>query len=113
MELDAVIIHGRSFDCAATAGQDLHLGFRGGDPIRPLGNAIGRFAGEPADEFAVDAGRLHLADRADTVVINRATLDARLEGCHEASMAGLGDISRRGNRNDAAVEAVLINGRLA
>jgi N-acyl-D-glutamate deacylase len=84
-----------------------------GEPIMPVEKAVWRLTGELADWYGIEAGHLRLGDRADIVVINPAALDARLEGYHEAPMAGLGEIERLVNRNDAAVDAVLINGRLA
>ncbi|MEJ2161144.1 MAG: amidohydrolase family protein [Chromatiales bacterium] len=84
-----------------------------GEPIMPVEKAVWRLTGELADWYGIEAGHLRLGDRADIVVINPAALDERLEGYHEAPMAGLGEIERLVNRNDAAVDAVLINGRLA
>ncbi len=84
-----------------------------GEPIMPVEKAVWRLTGELADWYGIEAGHLRLGDRADVVVINPAALDERLEGYHEAPMAGLGEIERLVNRNDAAVDAVLINGRLA
>lgn len=84
-----------------------------GEPIMPVEKAVWRLTGELADWYGIEAGHLRLGDRADIVVINPAALDERLEGYHEAPMAGLGAIERLVNRNDAAVDAVLINGRLA
>jgi N-acyl-D-aspartate/D-glutamate deacylase len=84
-----------------------------GEPIMPVEKAVWRLTGELADWYGIEAGHLRLGDRADIVVINPAALDERLEGYHEAPMTGLGEIERLVNRNDAAVDAVLINGRLA
>ncbi len=84
-----------------------------GNPIMPVEKAVWRLTGELADWYGIDAGRLQLGDRADIAVINPAALDDSLEGYYEAPMAELGGISRLVNRNDAAVDAVLINGRLA
>ena len=79
----------------------------------PLRSLLSKNVLFPRIRDGIEAGHLRLGDRADIVVINPAALDERLEGYHEAPMAGLGEIERLVNRNDAAVDAVLINGRLA
>ncbi len=84
-----------------------------GRPVMSIEKAVWRLTGELADWYGLDAGRLRLGDRADVAVINPAGLDAALEGYHEAPMTELGGIRRLVNRNDAAVDAVLVNGRVA
>jgi N-acyl-D-aspartate/D-glutamate deacylase len=84
-----------------------------GRPVMSIEKAVWRLTGELADWYGLDAGRLRLGDRADVAVINPAGLDVALEGYHEAPMTELGGIRRLVNRNDAAVDAVLVNGRVA
>jgi N-acyl-D-glutamate deacylase len=86
---------------------------RAGQPIMPVEKAVWRLTGELADWLDVDAGHLRVGDRADAVVIDPTALDARLDAYHEAEMEGLGGLVRMVNRSDGAVDAVLVNGRVA
>jgi N-acyl-D-aspartate/D-glutamate deacylase len=79
----------------------------------PIEKAVWRLTGELADWLGIDAGHLKVGSRADLVVIDPAALDARLDAYHEAPMEGFGTLTRMVNRSDGAVDAVLINGRLA
>jgi N-acyl-D-aspartate/D-glutamate deacylase len=83
-----------------------------GAPFMELGRAVHRITGELADWFGVDAGRIKVGDRADVVIVNPAGLDESLDRVQEAEMENLG-LMRLVNRNDAAVEATIINGRIA
>jgi N-acyl-D-aspartate/D-glutamate deacylase len=76
-------------------------------------HAIWRLTGEIADWMGVEAGRLHVGDRADVAVIDPTALDERLDAYHEARMEGFGDLTRMVNRSDGTVSAVVINGRVA
>lgn len=82
-------------------------------PFMPLQKAVWRLTGELADWFGLDAGRIRVGDRADLVVVNPAGLDDSLGAYAEAPLAEFGGIARMVNRNDAAVTAVVINGRMA
>ncbi len=84
-----------------------------GESFMPLEQAVWRLTGELGEWFGIDAGRLREGDRADVVVINPEALDARLETYHEAEMEGMAGLRRMVNRSDGAVEAVLVNGRVA
>jgi N-acyl-D-aspartate/D-glutamate deacylase len=77
-----------------------------------LGQAIHRLSGELADFIGVDAGRIRVGDRADLVIIDPTGLTDALDEMHEAPMEVLG-LERVVKRNDAAVDATLINGRIA
>lgn len=84
-----------------------------GRPFMPLEKAVWRLTGELADWFGIDAGRIAMGDRADLVLVNPEGLDASLAAYAEVPMPEFGSVRRMVNRNDAAVTAVVINGRLA
>lgn len=84
-----------------------------GRAVMPIEKAIWRLTGELADWFELDAGRLHVGARADVVVINPAGLDASVLRYAEAPLPEFGGIPRMVNRNNAAVTATIINGRVA
>ncbi len=86
---------------------------RAGRPMMPIETAIWRLTGELGGWLGIDAGRIRVGDRADLVVIDPAALDARLDAYHEAPMEGLDGLVRMVNRSDAAVDVVLVNGRVA
>jgi N-acyl-D-aspartate/D-glutamate deacylase len=86
---------------------------RAGRSVMPIERAVWRLTGEIADWLGVEAGRLHVGDRADVVVVDPAALDARLDAYHEAPMENFGELSRMVNRSDGAVGAVLVGGRVA
>jgi N-acyl-D-aspartate/D-glutamate deacylase len=76
--------------------------------------AIWRLTGEIAGWLGLDAGTLEVGKRADVVVLDPEGLDADdMEQVHEAPIHELGDYVRLVRRNDRAVEAVFVNGRLA
>ncbi len=85
---------------------------RAGRPFLPLEQAVRRLTGELADWYGLEAGHLRIGDQADVAVIDPAGLDERLDQVAEAPMAGFGT-DRLVNRNDRAVVATLINGRVA
>lgn len=77
-----------------------------------VGQAAHKLSGELADFYGVDAGHLRLGDRADIVVVNPAGLNAEVDAYNEESMPEFGGLSRMVNRNDVAVTATLIGGRI-
>ncbi len=77
------------------------------------GRALHRLTGELADYLGVDAGHLRVGSRADVVVVDPDGLDGSLDELHEEAMPGFSDLRRLVRRNDAAVRAVLVDGRLA
>jgi N-acyl-D-aspartate/D-glutamate deacylase len=83
-----------------------------GKPFMTIEHAVHRLTGELADWYGIDAGHLRVGDRADLVVLDPAHLDASLDSYHESPVAQFGNLSRMVNRNDAAVSAVLISGRV-
>ncbi len=83
-----------------------------GQPFMDKGRAVHRLSGELADWIGLDAGYIRVGDRADLVIINPEGLTDELDEISEAPMEVLG-LERVVKRNDAAVEATLINGRIA
>jgi N-acyl-D-aspartate/D-glutamate deacylase len=73
--------------------------------------AVHRLTGELADWYQIDAGHLRIGDRADVVVIDPQRLDERLDDYAEAPVPQYANVPRMVNRNDAAVDLVLIGGR--
>jgi N-acyl-D-aspartate/D-glutamate deacylase len=75
-------------------------------------HAVWRLTGELADWLGLDRGRLEVGARADVVVVNPEALD-EAERVSEAPIPGFDDFVRLVRRNDSAVDAVLVNGRVA
>ena len=86
---------------------------RKGRPFMRIEQAVWRLTGELGKWFGIDAGRLRLGDRADIVIINPDGLNASVTTYAEAPMPEFGNIKRMVNRNDLAVTATIINGRVA
>lgn len=86
---------------------------RRGEPFMTVGRAVQRLTSEIADWLCLDAGTLAVGRQADIVVVNPQALDNTLEAVHEETMPGFGGLKRLVRRNDAAVGAVLVNGRVA
>ncbi|NKY52211.1 N-acyl-D-amino-acid deacylase family protein [Nocardia vermiculata] len=82
-----------------------------GRPFMTVEHAVHRLTGELADWYGIDAGRLRVGDRADVVVIDPERLDDELDRYAEQTVPCYGNLSRMVNRNDAAVNAVFVNGR--
>lgn len=83
-----------------------------GKPVLSLGNAVHRLTGELGSWFGLDAGYLREGDRADLVVVDPAGLDDSLAEYHESSTPFFGGLSRMVNRNDQAVAATVISGKV-
>lgn len=84
-----------------------------GQEFMSVGRAVQRLTSEIADWLGLDAGRLAEGKRADVVVVDPSQLNASLEAIHEDPVPGYANLSRLVRRNDDAVEAVIINGRVA
>jgi len=84
-----------------------------GRPFMTVARAVHRLSGEIADHLGVDAGHLRPGARADVVVVDPEGLTDEVEQIHEAPMGGFDGLRRLVRRNDRAVRAVLVNGRLA
>jgi N-acyl-D-aspartate/D-glutamate deacylase len=83
-----------------------------GKPFLTLERAVHMLTGDLADFFGVDAGRLQIGDRADLVVIDPAGLDDSADEYHEQPLVEFGGLRRMVNRNDRAVAATVIGGRV-
>ncbi|MDP1823676.1 MAG: amidohydrolase family protein [Archangium sp.] len=84
-----------------------------GEPFMTVERAVHRVSGEIADWLGLDAGRLAVGKRADLVVVDPEKLGAQLDGAVEAPMSFFAGYQRLVNRNDGAVQCVLINGHEA
>lgn len=83
-----------------------------GKPFMTTGQAIHRLTGELADWYDIDAGYIRPGDRADVVIVNPQGLGPEVFEMEDADFPAF-DMQRLVNRNDDAVDAVLINGRVA
>ena len=84
-----------------------------GRAVMPMEQAVWRLTGEIGDWFGIEAGRLEIGRQADVVVLDPAGIDAEVDKALEAPMEGFEGIVRMVRRNERAVRAVLVNGRLA
>jgi N-acyl-D-aspartate/D-glutamate deacylase len=82
-----------------------------GQGFMTVERAVHRLTGELADWYGIDAGHLRLGDRADLVVINPDHLDEHLDDYAECPVPQYDNLPRMVNRNDGAVDLVLIGGR--
>jgi len=74
--------------------------------------AVHRVTGEMADWYGVDVGKLAVGAVADVAVVDPEALDDRLDEIHEAPVEVFGGLSRMVRRNDDAVRATLVGGRV-
>jgi N-acyl-D-aspartate/D-glutamate deacylase len=86
---------------------------RAGTPCMSVERAVHRLTGEIAQWLGIDAGAIAEGRRADVVVVDPGALDGTLEDFHEAEVPGFEGLRRLVRRNDAAVDAVLVAGRVA
>ncbi len=84
---------------------------RKGRPFMSVEQAVHRMTGELADWYQIDAGHLRVGDRADLVVINPKRLDSHLDDYAENPVEQYAGLPRMVNRNNDAVDLVLIGGR--
>jgi N-acyl-D-aspartate/D-glutamate deacylase len=84
-----------------------------GRPVMGVERAVHRLTGEIGSWLGMDAGTLERGKRADLVVIDPEGLDQSVEAAEEAPMEGFGGMRRMVRRNDRAVRAVFVGGRLA
>jgi len=83
-----------------------------GEPLMPLEHAVHKLTGELAEWHGLDAGRLHVGDRADIAIIDPAGLNADIDAYAEAPMDAMGGLMRMVRRNDDAVRATIIAGEV-
>ncbi len=93
--------------------KQVHLANEAGRPFMTVERAVQRLTSEIAGWMGIEAGTLRVGDRADLAVIDPAGLDDSIDAITEAPMPGFADLQRLVRRNDAAVRAVLVGGRLA
>lgn len=82
-------------------------------PKITVAEMVRKLTSDLADWWGVDAGRIRIGARADIVVINPEGLTDTVFEIHEAPAPDAYGLDRIVNRNDDAVDAVLINGRPA
>jgi N-acyl-D-aspartate/D-glutamate deacylase len=90
----------------------VHDAARVGEPFLSVERAVYRLTAELGDWFGLDAGSLREGDRADFVVIDPAGLDASVDGYYEEEVPFFGGLSRMVNRNDGAVVATGVGGKV-
>ena len=83
-----------------------------GNPFMTDGQAIHKLTADLADWFGLDAGHIRVGDRADVVIINPEGINDDVDTISEAPMEGFG-IDRLVKRNDDAIDATIINGKVA
>ena len=83
-----------------------------GNPFMTDGQAIHKLTADLADWFGLDAGHIRVGDRADVVIINPEGINDDVDAISEAPMEGFG-IDRLVKRNDDAIDATIINGKVA
>ncbi|MGV9744434.1 N-acyl-D-amino-acid deacylase family protein [Rhodococcus zopfii] len=83
-----------------------------GKPVMPMEAAVHKLTGELGEFYGLDAGHLRVGDRADLVVVDPVGLDDETERYHEEPMPEFGGLRRMVNRNDAAVAATVVGGRV-
>jgi N-acyl-D-aspartate/D-glutamate deacylase len=86
---------------------------RAGKPFMSVERAVWRLTGEIAGWLGLDAGTITAGERADLVVIDPAGLSEAVEAVQEEPIDALGDYVRLVRRNDQAIDAVFVSGRLA
>ena len=86
---------------------------RAGTPFMSVERAVWRLTGEIAGWLGLDAGTIAAGKRADLVVIDPAGLSEAVEAVQEEPIDALGNYVRLVRRNDQAIDAVFVNGRLA
>ena len=82
-------------------------------PFMTVERAVHRLTAEPAQFYGLDTGTLTVGSRADVAIINPDALDEALFEYHEAPMPVMGGLRRMVRRNDRAVTATIIGGRVA
>jgi len=83
-----------------------------GNPFMTTSEAVHKLTGDLADWFGLDIGSIKVGKRADIAIINPEGLDESLDEICEAPMQGF-DMNRLVKRNDKAVKACIINGKIA
>ncbi|NCS95075.1 MAG: amidohydrolase family protein [Leptospira sp.] len=82
-------------------------------PFMTIEKAVWRLTGEIADWLGIDAGKIEIGKRADIVILRPEALDEKLEEDVEAEIPEFKNFVRLVRRNDKAIQAVLVNGKIA
>ncbi|MGE8502227.1 MAG: N-acyl-D-amino-acid deacylase family protein [Pseudomonas sp.] len=90
----------------------VHDAERTGKSFMSTGAAVARVTSELANWYGLDAGHLYVGSRADIAIIDPSGLDESLDQVAEACIENT-SLMRLVNRNDRAVLATLVNGRVA
>ena len=89
----------------------VHAAEVAGAPFLSTAHAVHKLTGELGAFYGLDAGHLRVGDRADLAIIDPTGLDDTTSYA-EAPMAEFGGLQRMVNRNDRAVAATLVAGRV-
>ncbi|MEU3011240.1 N-acyl-D-amino-acid deacylase family protein [Nocardia asteroides] len=81
-------------------------------PFLTLERAVHRLTAELADWYNLDAGHLRVGDRADIAIIDPERLDQTVHGLAEQEMPEYGGLRRMVNRDNGAVAATIVAGRV-
>lgn len=82
-------------------------------PFMSIEKAVWRLTGEIADWLGIDAGKIAIGKRADIVIVRPEGLDEKLEEDVEAEIPEFKNFVRLVRRNDKAIRAVIVNGKIA
>ena len=83
-----------------------------GKPFMSVARGVHKLTADLADWFGLDAGYIREGDRADVVIVNPEGLNQDIDDISEAPMEGFG-VTRLVKRNNDAVDATIINGKVA
>ncbi|AQQ67970.1 N-acyl-D-glutamate amidohydrolase [Microbulbifer agarilyticus] len=84
---------------------------KAGSPFMTNAEAVHKLTGDLGSWFGLSAGYIREGDRADVVILNPEGVNDDVDQIHEAPMEGFG-MDRLVKRNDDAIEATLVNGKL-
>jgi len=83
-----------------------------GRPFMSYAEGVHKLTGDLADWFGLKIGSIKVGKQADIAIINPVGLNQQLDEISEAPMQGF-DMQRLVKRNDDAVKATIINGKIA
>ncbi|MCA0900750.1 N-acyl-D-amino-acid deacylase family protein [Microbulbifer agarilyticus] len=84
---------------------------KAGAPFMTNAEAVHKLTGDLGSWFGLSAGYIREGDRADVVILNPEGVNDDVDQIHEAPMEGFG-MDRLVKRNDDAIEATLVNGKV-
>jgi N-acyl-D-aspartate/D-glutamate deacylase len=84
-----------------------------GKPFMTKEKAVWRLTGEIADWLGIPAGKIGIGNRADIVIVRPEFLNEDLEKDLEAKIPEFNNFVRLVRRNDKAIQAVIVNGKIA